>query len=559
MKFEEMGLSKEILLSLNELGYENPMPIQELSIKAMLDGKKDIIGLAQTGTGKTAAYGLPLLQNTDVANRQPQALILSPTRELCMQIARDVALYGKYIEGLKVLPIYGGASIETQIRTLKRGVHIVVATPGRLLDLIRRKRVDISSIKYMVLDEADEMLSMGFKDELDSILEETPQEKRIYLYSATLPDGISDIAFRYMNEPEEIRAGSINRAAANVKHSYYKLAREQDRYAALKRIADNNPNIYGIVFCRTRIQTQEVADKLMQDGYSADALHGELGQKQRDYVMQKFRNNSIQILVATDVAARGLDVNDLTHVIHYELPDDPEVYIHRSGRTGRAGKEGISIALVGRRRLRSIRYFERQIGSKFVQKAVPTGKDICRIQMFHLVEQVKQVEVDAEELESYLPEILPMFEDLDRDELIKKFLSMEFNRFLSYYRDLPDLQIAGEGNVSRFDRDRGRGRDRDRGRDRSHRRNDQSSPSRYRSGSSIVTIKMGKKEGLQIKELIQKINTVSGSKRYPLGNIKLHKSTTDIEIAADMAEDLVKTLKKVRIDKEKLHPKVGDE
>ena len=437
--FEELGVSPEILKAIKEMGYENPMPVQEEVIPYLLGNGNDVVALAQTGTGKTAAFGLPLIQKIEVKKRVPQALILCPTRELCLQIAGDLNDYSKYIDGLKVLPVYGGSSIESQIRMLKAGVHIIVATPGRLIDLMERKVAKLETIADVVMDEADEMLNMGFTDSINAILEKVPEDRNTLMFSATMSPEISRIAKKYLHDAKEITIGTKNEGSKNVNHIAY-LVHAKDKYAALKRIADYYPQIYGIIFCRTRKETQEIADKLIQDGYNADSLHGELSQAQRDLVMQKFRQRHLQLLVATDVAARGLDVNDLTHVINYGLPDDIESYTHRSGRTGRAGKTGISIAIINLREKGKMREIERIINKKFIMGEMPSGKQICEQQLIKLIDDIEKVKVNDEEIESFLPGIYRKLEWLSKEDLIKRVVSMEFNRFLEYYSNAPEIE-----------------------------------------------------------------------------------------------------------------------
>jgi len=423
-KFEEMGFTPGVLKAIEALGFEEPMPVQEKVIPLMLGTESDIIALAQTGTGKTAAFGLPLVQTTDTELNKTQALILCPTRELCMQITGDLMDYSKYTGKLKILAVYGGASIDNQIRGLKKGVHIIIATPGRLIDLIGRGAANLSMVTNLVLDEADEMLNMGFLDSIKEILEELPKRRRTLLFSATMPSEIESIARKYMDQPIEVTIGTKNSSAENVSHAYY-LVHAKDKYKVLKRIADFEPDIYGIVFCRTRKDTQEIATKLMNDGYNADALHGDLSQTQRDAVMNKFRAKNLQLLVATDVAARGLDVDDLTHIINFTLPDDPEVYTHRSGRTGRAGKTGISISLVNLKEKYLLQQIERKIKKKFKVIPVPTGSDICGKQLFHWVEKLEKISTDHREIEKLLPEIKAKLEGLDREELLKRVVALE--------------------------------------------------------------------------------------------------------------------------------------
>lgn len=535
-KFEEMGIDPIIIKGLVDLGYENPMPIQEQAIPILLNSEQDLLALAQTGTGKTAAFGIPILQNIDVSKKVTQALILSPTRELCMQIAGDLADYSKYKKGLNVLAVYGGSSIDTQIRGLKRGAHVVVATPGRMLDLIRRKQTNFSTVKTVVLDEADEMLNMGFRDELNGILAETPENKKTCLFSATMPKEIAVMARKYMKDPKEITVGTKNTGADNVSHVYYMVS-NKDRYKALKRIADMNPDINGIVFCRTRNNTQEVAELLIQDGYSADSLHGDLSQAQRDYVMQKFRRKNLRMLVATDVAARGIDVSDLTHIINYELPDDPETYIHRSGRTGRAGKKGISIALVGPRKRHSIKHIENKLGKKFTRATIPTGKEVCEKQLMHLVDRVKKVDINEELIGEYLPDVFKKLEDLDREAVIKHFVSLEFNRFLDYYQDASDI-IAPEEN----------GRNRD-GRSQSH---------ASKPGDVRLFINLGKMDKLTVPGLIGLINDATRRKNIPIGKIDLLKNFSFFEVNEAVVDLLITSFKKVHFKGRKVNIEVSD-
>jgi len=436
--FDLLGLSKPVLRAIAELGFETPTPIQEQAIPVMLGGNQDVVALAQTGTGKTAAFGLPLIDLLDFNERHTQALVLAPTRELCMQIARDLSNFSKYINGAHVVAIYGGASIEGQIREVRKGPQIVVATPGRLVDMIERGIVDLSKIDFVVLDEADEMLTMGFKDDLDMILSQTPEEKNTWLFSATMPYDVQRIARSYMKEPFEVTVGQKNSGNENIEHIYY-VVNARDRYLALKRIADYNPDIFAIVFCRTKAETQQVADALIKDGYSADALHGDLSQAQRDFVMKRYRSRSLQMLIATDVAARGIDVNDVTHVINYNLPDEIESYTHRSGRTARAGKTGVSIAIIHSKEIGKIRQIEKIIKRPFKQAQIPTGFDVCEQQLMSLVRKLNSVEVNEKSIEQYLEAVYAEVEGLSREDIIKRFVSLEFNRFAEYYRNAPDL------------------------------------------------------------------------------------------------------------------------
>ncbi|MDT8402305.1 MAG: DEAD/DEAH box helicase [Bacteroidales bacterium] len=503
--FKNTGLNEELLRAVNTLGFENPTPIQEKIIPEILNSSRDIIGLAQTGTGKTAGFGLPLIQKIDIEDRSVQSLILCPTRELCMQITEDINNYAQYTRGLSVLAVYGGANISPQIQALKKGAHIVVGTPGRTLDLIRRNILKVNGISWLILDEADEMLNMGFKEDLNAILETTPSEKQTLLFSATMPADVRRIAENYMKKPLEITAGKKNTGADNVEHHYY-VVKASDRYAALKRIADINPNIYGIVFCRTRNETKDVADKLIQDGYNADALHGELSQAQRDHVMQRFRNRTLQLLIATDVAARGLDVNELTHIINYNLPDDPEVYLHRSGRTGRAGKSGISITISHSREGRRIKELENLIGKKFIYKMIPGGREICEKRLFNLIDKVENVEVDESKIESFMPAIYKKLEWLSREELIKHFVSVEFNRFLDYYKNAPNLNIEPDKTVSE---------------------------KRKRNGNkdyANIYINIGSKKGMNPSNLIGLINEAMGKRDIAIGKIDVQRNFSFFEI-----------------------------
>ncbi|MVN23269.1 DEAD/DEAH box helicase [Mucilaginibacter arboris] len=441
--FIELGIRHDIVNAITDLGFENPTPIQEQSIPVLLTGSNDFVGLAQTGTGKTAAFGLPLLELIDFDQNKPQALILCPTRELCLQITSDIKSYSKNMSNVKVVAVYGGSSIMDQLREIKRGVQIVVATPGRMLDIIGRKAIDFSAIQYVVLDEADEMLNMGFQEDINEILSTTPEEKKTWLFSATMPTEVRRIAKNYMTDPFELTMGTKNTGNVNIEHEYY-IVKARDKYAAFKRIVDFNPEIFGIVFCRTKIETQEIAESLIKDGYNADSLHGDLSQQQRDKVMKRYRDRSLQLLIATDVAARGIDVSDVTHVINYSLPDEIENYTHRSGRTGRAGKTGVSIAIINAKEIGKIRQIERVIGKKFVKAEIPTGFDVCEKQLFGLVHKVHNVEVIDSQIDQYIPRIMAEFEELSKEDIIKRFASLEFNRFLEYYKNAPDLNASAD-------------------------------------------------------------------------------------------------------------------
>ncbi|MEJ6982106.1 DEAD/DEAH box helicase [Pedobacter sp. P351] len=449
--FSTLGIRHDIVNAIAELGFENPTPIQEQAIPVLLSGSNDFVGLAQTGTGKTAAFGLPLLELLDFEKNYPQALILCPTRELCLQITNDLNNYSKNVKNVNVVAVYGGANISDQLRQIRRGVQIVVATPGRMLDIINRKAIDFSEVRYVVLDEADEMLNMGFQEDIDQILSTTPEDKKTWLFSATMPTEVRRIAKKYMDNPFELTMGTKNTGNVNIDHEYY-VVRARDKYAAFKRIVDFNPEIFGIVFCRTKIETQDIAESLIKDGYNADALHGDLSQQQRDKVMKRYRERSLQLLIATDVAARGIDVNDVTHVINYSLPDEIENYTHRSGRTARAGKSGVSISIINSKEVGKIRQIERIIGKKFTKVEIPGGFDVCEKQLFALVHKVHNVEVNAEQIEQYIPRIMDEFKDLSKEEVIKRFASLEFNRFLDYYKNAPDLNAPVDDRGDRGER-----------------------------------------------------------------------------------------------------------
>jgi ATP-dependent RNA helicase DeaD len=453
LTFEETGLKPEILRAIAEIGFEAPTAIQEKTIPHLLNTKQDLIALAQTGSGKTAAFGLPVINQIDSDSKKTQALILCPTRELAIQIANDFDAFTKYTTKLDVVPVYGGASIETQIKQLNRGAQIVVGTPGRVVDLIKRKKLKLEDIEWVVLDEADEMLNMGFKDDLDFILSHTPDERQTLLFSATMSKEVLRISNNYMNDPEEISSGKKNQGADKVEHFYY-VVNGKNKYLALKRIADMNPNIYAIIFCRTRRETQEISDQLVSDGYNADCLHGDLSQAQRDAVMGRYRKRHLQMLVATDVAARGLDVNDITHVINYNIPDELETYTHRSGRTGRAGRAGISIAIIGPRDTNKIKQLEKVLGKSFTKSEIPSGEDVTKIQLEAYINKVKSTEIDTQQLAKYLPSISEQLDDLDREALIMKFVSMEFNKILSYYKNSDDINASAKAGRD----DSGRGR-----------------------------------------------------------------------------------------------------
>jgi ATP-dependent RNA helicase DeaD len=520
--FKELGLNKDIIKALTDLGYENPTEIQLKAIPQVLASTDDLKAFAQTGTGKTAAFSLPILEQIDFESKDTQAIILSPTRELALQIASNIEEFSKYTKGCNVAAVYGGANIDEQIRKLKRGSQIVVGTPGRTVDLINRKQLKLDNLKWLVLDEADEMLNMGFKEELDKILAVTPKEKQTLLFSATFPREVESIAKKYLNNPVEITSGEKNKGSDQVSHQYYVVS-ERNRYNALKRIADVNPDIYSIIFCRTRRETQEIADKLIKDGYNADALHGDLSQAQRDSVMEKFRKKHLQLLVATDVAARGLDVTDLTHVINHKLPDQIESYTHRSGRTGRAGKEGISIAIVTSREKGKLRPIERIIGKQFISTPVPTGKEICQNQLLKLIDKVHDIKVNETEIADFLPSIYEKLEGLDREELIKRFVSLEFNTFLSYYENAPDLNDSDQ--MRRSDRDT-----------RGKRRDDEN--------MTRFFINIGRKDKLNPARLIGLINDQQIAKNIEIGQIEILDTFSFFELDKNYTDETISSFQK---------------
>ena len=518
--FEELGVCEEIRNAITELGFEQPMPVQEEVIPYLLGNRNDIIALAQTGTGKTAAFGIPLLQRTDARVKQTQALVLSPTRELCLQIADDLKDFAKYMEGINVVPVYGGTSIENQIRALKHGAQIIVATPGRLIDLMNRGAARLEAVKNVVLDEADEMLNMGFSESINEILAGVPTDRNTLLFSATMSKDIERIAHSYLHEPKEIVVGSRNEGAEHVNHVYY-MVNAKDKYLALKRIVDFYPKIYAIIFCRTKRETQEIADKLIHDGYNAESLHGDLSQQQRDLTMQKFRQHLTQLLVATDVAARGLDVDDLTHVVNFGLPDDIESYTHRSGRTGRAGKKGTSIAIVHTRERHKMRSIEKEIGKEFVQGAIPTPQEICKKQLYKEMDEIVKVDVNDEEIAPFMADINRYFEFMDKEDVIKKMVSMEFGRFLAYYADAPEIENPAE---KRKEAKKGGGKDRPQAQGKRG-----GAPRKAEAGYRRLFINLGKTDGFYPGEVMQFINRhVKG--RQEVGHIDLKDKFSYIEV-----------------------------
>ena len=531
--FEELGLNKSLVLAVKGLGFEKPMPIQQKIIPLLLqDETDDIIALAQTGTGKTAAFGLPIIQKTDTKSKKVQYLIICPTRELCLQIADDLKDYSVNDKDIIIAAVFGGSSMERQIEKIRKGAQIISATPGRLNDLINRKVVDLSKVKAVILDEADEMLNMGFKEELEAILEKTPEDRNTFLFSATMPKQLLSIANKYMFNPVEITIGVRNSGAENVEHFGY-LVHAKDRYLALKRIVDFHPNIYGIVFCRTRQETKDVAEKLVKDGYNADALHGDLSQSQREYVMNKFRTRHLSLLVATDVAARGLDVDDLTHIINYELPDELEIYTHRSGRTGRAGKAGISIAIAHLKEKYKLSLIEKKINKKFTYLPIPGGRDICEKQLFHLIDRVEKVEIDHVQVESFLPQIYSKLEWMDRNELIQRFVSVEFNRFLDYYKNIPDLNSPAEG----------RSKDKIKS---------------QRGNYTRYFINLGTTDGLNPAMLIGMINDFTGIKNIDIGGIDIMKNFSFFEADSNFQSEVIAGFKGKRLKKRDISVEVAE-
>ena len=516
--FQDFNLNPAILRAIDELGFKEPMPIQAEVLPILLSQRTDLVGLAQTGTGKTAAFGLPLLQNIDPSNRNVQALILCPTRELCMQITKDLLSYAKYIPEIKIVPVYGGASIELQFKALAKRPQIVVATPGRLQDMIRRNRIDFSDVRWMVLDEADEMLDMGFQEDVDAILEYMPEDKNTLLFSATMPAEVEQILNKYMKEPVRISIGQKNSGTANVRHNYY-LIKASDRYLALKRLIDYYPSIYGIVFCRTKLETQDVADNLIHDGYNAASLHGDLSQAQRDLVMNHFRQGFTQILVATDVAARGLDVNNLSHIINYNLPDDIDTYVHRSGRTGRADKTGICISLVHQKEKHKIKAIEKQLGRPMERELIPTAQQVCEKQLFRHIDNLEKVDIMRDDIDDYLPVVFKKLSWLTREELITRVVALNFNRFLDYYKDAKDLNIDDSKDSSKKEK----------------------KEKKVHDDSHMVRLffGMGKRDHIKPNSLIGKINDVTGTKDIEIGHIDLKENFSFVAVDGAQAQFIV--------------------
>lgn len=534
MSFENLGLSDEVLRAVKAIGFENPTPIQEKTIPEILKGNKDLIGLAQTGTGKTASFGLPMIELTDFAVKKVQGLVICPTRELCIQISNDFNNFTRFIKGAEIVSVYGGAGIVKQMSSLKRGAHIVVATPGRLHDLIRRKAVDLSNVKYVVLDEADEMMSMGFKEDLDIILNQTPKQKRTWLFSATMPAEVSRIADNYMDSPVEIVAGRKNSLAQNIEHLCY-CVREKNRYEALKRVIDFYPDIYGLIFCRTRNDTGEVAEKLIRDGYNAEALHGDLSQMQRDAVMKSFRSKTLDFLVATDVAARGIDIDDVTHVINYNLPDDVEAYTHRSGRTARAGKSGISIAIITPAEKRKLAAVENRTKVSFRQEKVPSGSLVCEKQLFALVDRFKNVDVDKDAIAKFIEPAYEKLKKLTKNEIIERFISMEFNRFLDYYKNAEDINLTDAPQKRKSSKQAFTGN------------------VKYKNGkTSRLFIGAGKLDNLNKGAIIRLVCDKSGIKSNHIKKIDVLREFSFFEVESGYADVVISSMKNVNFDGKKV-------
>lgn len=554
MNFETLGLSSSILKAVDELGFETPTPIQEKVIPYILNGARDIVGLAQTGTGKTAAFGLPILEKTEIKANNVQSLILCPTRELCLQITHDMENYSRYMPNISITPVYGGAGMDQQIRAMRKGTHVIVATPGRLLDLIRRKAADISKIQYLVLDEADIMVNMGFKEDLDAILETAPKTRQTLLFSATMPQEVAKIAASYMKDPLEVSVGQKNSGTSSVEHKYF-MVHARDKYLALKRIIDFHPEIYGIVFCRTRISTQEIADSMIKDGYNAEALHGDLSQAQREGIMRKFRERNLQLLIATDIAARGLDVTDLTHVIHYDLPDELEIYTHRSGRTGRAGKTGISLSIINMKEKHKIGRIEKTVQRKITAATVPLGKEICEKQLIHLAEQIKAIKVDSEQIALYMAVAREKLADLSRDELLERFLSRDFSRIFTYYQKANDLAAVSSVTRERettFDRKDRSSRTSTRSdftpRDKEKR---QSYDEKDR-GFTYLVVNLGKQDQILPPQLIGLVNRSTHNRNIRLGNIDIASSKSRFQVENRYCEEVYGALNGFKFNGKKL-------
>ena len=546
--FSNLGVAPELLKAISELGFETPMPIQEMVIPHLLNEDGDVVGLAQTGTGKTAAFGLPVLQRINPDSDTTQALVIAPTRELCLQIAGDLADFSKYQDKIRILPVYGGSSIDSQIRALRKGGQVIVATPGRLIDLIKRGEVRLDNVHTVILDEADEMLNMGFLDDITEILTHVPDDRKMLLFSATMPKEIANISRRFMHSPVEFVAGNKNEGSKNVKHIYY-MVKAHDKYLALKRVADNNPSIYGIIFCRTRKETQEIADKLIADGYNADCLHGDLSQQQRDLAMKKFRDHVTQLLVATDVAARGLDVDDLTHVINYGLPDDVAVYTHRSGRTGRANKTGVSVAIIHSREKGKLREIEKIIGKEFEYRKVPTPEHIIEKQLYNLADRLERVEVDEAEINKYLPGVRKKLEWLSEEDLLKRVFSLEFNRLLQYYQNMSDIDLNEAEKSGR--RERGEKRTRGEKNDKDRR----TAP----DGMERLMLNIGKAQGFFPGNLMELVNKSVNGPKPEIGRIDLLPDYTLFDVRKDDARRILEGLKNTDFFGQRLRAEVASD
>ncbi len=534
MNFEELGIEEALLQGIGALGFTEPTPIQEQAIPVLLSGTKDFVGLAQTGTGKTAAFGLPLLQLVDVKKNFPQALVVCPTRELCMQITKDLHSFAKTKKGLKTVAVYGGASIGEQIRSLRYGAQIIIATPGRLIDLIERNAIDLNNINYIVLDEADEMLNMGFREDIEFILKNTPNRNSIWLFSATMPPEVKQVSKRFMDKPHEITIGKVNAANVNIDHQFY-VTSGINRYQTLKRIIDFNPGIYGIIFTRTKADAQTITENLIREGYDIEALHGDLTQAQRDKVMGRFREKSLQLLIATDVAARGIDVKDITHVINYELPDDVEVYTHRSGRTGRAGKNGICLSIVTTRETYRLRQVEKLINTRFHKLDIPTGKDVCRKQFFHFIDKMLKADISHGEYETYIPLLQEKFADTSKEEILQRVAALEFDRFLQYYENAADLNARDDRKAERSAPQRGEGRSQG---ERSISRK----PSSSGSGYTKLFVNLGTKDGFYKASFLQFILDMSDLSKDVLGKIDMKDMNSWVEIEGSAANQMIKSL-----------------
>ncbi|MBU6158763.1 MAG: DEAD/DEAH box helicase [Bacteroidetes bacterium] len=541
-QFDALGLEENLMKAITEMGYTQPTPIQEKSIPILLSGTKDFIGLAQTGTGKTAAFGLPLLQLINTADKFPQALIVCPTRELCLQIVTEIEKFKKHKRGMEVVAVYGGASIGLQIRTIKRGIQIVVATPGRLIDLIERKAINLHEIRYVVLDEADEMLNMGFQDDIEFILQNTPKKESTWLFSATMPPEIRKVSKKYMNEPAEVTVGQVNTANVNIDHQYFIVA-SHHRYEALKRLIDFNPGIYGIIFTRTKADAQEIAEKLTREGYDIDALHGDLSQQQRDAVMGQFRDKTLQLLIATDVAARGIDVKDITHVINYELPDDTEVYTHRSGRTGRAGKTGVCMSIVHSREIGKLRQIERIIKVPMHKLEIPSGKDVCRKQFFAFMDKIIHTQINDESYEAYVPILIEKFADMSKEDILKRVAAMEFDRFLKYYETAEDLNVRERSRTfDKFSRDGRSERGRDQGRERSAYRDTQGRSFKGGDQFTRLFVNLGTKDGFYKASFLQFVLDMSDMKKESLGRIDMRELNSWVEVEKKSASRMIASI-----------------